>query len=127
MTNGVIRPHTVSKRTLPSRSAGSPRRGVDVIVEVAAGSNAELDQSVLKPAALSPSTPTTAESRSLRTSAPTWGSTPATSSSYYTVGWDRIANAAADLNQPIYDGAFRVGEQAGVPVDRFGLDDLGER
>jgi NADPH2:quinone reductase len=41
----------------------------------------------------------------------------------YTVGWDRIAAAAADLNQAIGDGAFRIGEQAGLPVHRFGLDD----
>ena len=41
----------------------------------------------------------------------------------YTVGWERIANAAADLNQAIDDGAFRIGEQAGLPVHRFDLDD----
>jgi NADPH:quinone reductase len=40
----------------------------------------------------------------------------------YTVGWDRIANAA-DLNQAIDDGALRIGEQAGLPVHRFDLDD----
>jgi NADPH2:quinone reductase len=41
----------------------------------------------------------------------------------YTVGWDRIANAAADLNQAIDDDAFRIGEQAGLPVHSFDLDD----
>jgi NADPH2:quinone reductase len=63
--------------------------GVDVIVEVAAGANAELDQAVL----------------------------------LYTVGWDRITAAAADLNQAIEDGAFRVGEEAGLPLHRFNLED----
>jgi NADPH2:quinone reductase len=41
----------------------------------------------------------------------------------YTVGWERIANAATDLNQAIDDGAFQVGDQAGLPVHRFDLDD----
>jgi hypothetical protein len=37
----------------------------------------------------------------------------------YTVGWKRIAAAAADIDQAIEDGAFRVGEQAGLPLHRF--------
>jgi NADPH2:quinone reductase len=41
----------------------------------------------------------------------------------YTVGWDRIIAAAADLNHAIEDGAFRVGEEAGLPLHRFSLDD----
>jgi NADPH2:quinone reductase len=41
----------------------------------------------------------------------------------YTVGWDRIASAAADINQAIADGAFRIGEEAGLPLHRFGLDE----
>ena len=98
--------------------------GVDVIVELAAGSNAELDQSVLKPRGTIaiyandggvPFAPDVRTNMGLNTR-------------YqfvllYTVGWDRIANAAADLNQAVDDGAFRVGEQAGLPVHRFDLDD----
>ena len=98
--------------------------GVDVIVEVAAGSNAELDQSVLKPRGTVaiyandggvPFAPDVRANMGLNTR-------------YqfvllYTVGWDRIANAAADLNQAIDDGAYRIGEQAGVPIHRFDLDD----
>jgi len=98
--------------------------GVDVIVEVAAGSNAELDQSVLKPRgtiaiyandAGVPFAPDVRTNMGLNTR-------------YqfvllYTVGWERIANAAADLNQAIDDGAIRIGEQAGLPVHRFDLDD----
>jgi NADPH2:quinone reductase len=41
----------------------------------------------------------------------------------YTVGWDRIAAAAADINAAIEDGALRVGEQSGLPLHRFGLED----
>ena len=98
--------------------------GVDVIVEVAAGVNAELDQSVLKPRGTIaiyandggvPFAPDVRANMGLNTR-------------YqfvllYTVGWDRIANAAADLNQAIADGAFRIGEQAGLPVHRFDFDD----
>jgi NADPH:quinone reductase len=98
--------------------------GVDVIVEVAAGSNAELDQSVLKPGGTIsiyandggvPFAPDVRTNMMLNTR-------------YqfvllYTVGWDRVANAAADLNQAIDDGAFRIGEQAGLPLHRFALDD----
>ena len=98
--------------------------GVDVIVEVAAGSNAELDQSVLKPGGTiaiyandggGPFAPDVRTNMGLNTR-------------YqfillYTVGWDRIANAAAALNQAIDDGALRIGEQAGLEVHRFDLDD----
>jgi NADPH:quinone reductase len=41
----------------------------------------------------------------------------------YTVGWDRITAAAAGINQAIEHGAFRVGEQAGLPLHRFNLED----
>jgi NADPH2:quinone reductase len=98
--------------------------GVDAVVEVAAGSNAELDQSVLKPRGTiaiyandggAPFAPDVRTNMGLNTR-------------YqfvllYTVGWDRIANAAADLNQAIDDGAFRIGDQAGLPVHRFDLED----
>jgi NADPH:quinone reductase len=98
--------------------------GVDIVVEVAAGSNAELDQSVLKPGGTIaiyandggvPFAPDVRTNMGLNTR-------------YqfvllYTVGWERIANAATDLNQAIDDGAFQVGDQAGLPVHRFDLDD----
>jgi NADPH2:quinone reductase len=41
----------------------------------------------------------------------------------YTVGWDRIGAGAADINQAIEQGAFRVGEHAGLPLHHFPLDD----
>jgi NADPH2:quinone reductase len=98
--------------------------GVDLIVEVAAGANAELDQAVLRP-------------RGTISIYANDGSVPfnldvrrnmGLNSRYqfvllYTVGWDRITAAAADINQAIEDGAFRVGEQAGLPLHRFDLED----
>jgi NADPH2:quinone reductase len=41
----------------------------------------------------------------------------------YTVGWDRITAAAADINQAIEDAAFHAGEQFGLPLHRFSLED----
>ena len=98
--------------------------GVDVIVEVAAGSNAKLDQSVIRPRG---TTAIYANDGGIAF-APDVRTNMALNARYqfvllYTVGWERIANAAADLNQAIDDGAFRIGEQAGLPVHRFNLDD----
>ena len=98
--------------------------GVDAIVEVAAGSNAELDQSVLKPGG----TIAIYANDGGVPFAPDVRANMALNARYqfvllYTVGWDRIANAAADLDQAIDDGAFRIGEPAGLPVHRFDLED----
>jgi NADPH:quinone reductase len=98
--------------------------GVDVIVEVAAGSNAELDQSVLKPRG----TIAVYANDGGVPFAPDVRSNMMLNARYqfvllYTVGWNRIANAAADINRAIGDGAFRIGDEAGLPVHRFALDD----
>jgi NADPH:quinone reductase len=99
--------------------------GVDLIVEVAAGANAELDLAVLRP-------------RSTISIYANDGGVPfnldvrrnmSLNTRYqfvllYTVGWERIAAAATDINQAIGDGAFRVGEEAGLPLHRFRLDDV---
>jgi NADPH:quinone reductase len=98
--------------------------GVDVIVEVAAGANADLDQAVLRP-------------RGTIAVYANDGGAPfnidvrrnmGLNARYqfvllYTVGWQVITAAAADVNQAIEDGAFRVGEHAGLPLHRFGLED----
>jgi NADPH2:quinone reductase len=98
--------------------------GVDLIVEVAAGANAELDQAVLRPRGTisiyandggAPFSPDVRRNMGLN-------------ARYqfvllYTVGWERIAAAAADINQAIDDGAFQVGERAGLPLHRFALED----
>ena len=113
------------------RDAGTAARirevapnGVDMIVEVAAGANAELDQAVLRP-------------RGTISIYANEGSTPfnldvrrnmGLNSRYqfvllYTVGWEQIAGAASDINHAIEDGALRVGEEAGLPLHRFGLEE----
>jgi NADPH:quinone reductase len=100
--------------------------GVDLIVEVAAGTNAELDLAVLRP-------------RGTISIYANDGGAPfnldvrrnmGLNSRYqfvllYTVGWDQIAAAAVDINRAIEDGAFRVGERAGLPLHRFSLEDTG--
>jgi NADPH2:quinone reductase len=98
--------------------------GVDVVVEVAAGANAELDLAVLR-------------TRGTISIYANDGGAPfnvdvrrnmGLNTRYqfvlvYTVGWERIAAAAADINAAIEDGALRVGEQFGLPLHRFGLED----
>jgi NADPH:quinone reductase len=98
--------------------------GVDVIVEVAAGANAELDQAVLRP-------------RGTISIYANDGGTPVDldvrrnmglNARYqfvllYTVGWEKITAAASDVNRAIEDGAFRAGEQAGLPLHLYSLED----
>jgi NADPH2:quinone reductase len=98
--------------------------GVDIIVEVAAGANAELDQAVLRPRG-------TISIYANDGGAPfnlDVGRNMRLNSRYqfvllYTVGWELITAAAADINQAIEAGAFRVGEEAGLPLHRFDLGD----
>jgi NADPH:quinone reductase len=98
--------------------------GVDLIVEVAAGTNAQLDQAVLRPRG-------TISIYANDGGAPLSldiGRNMGLNARYqfvllYTVGWDRIAAAAADINQAIEDGSLQVGEQAGLPLHRFALED----
>jgi NADPH2:quinone reductase len=97
--------------------------GADLVVEVAAGANAELDQSVLKPRG----TIAIYANDGGVPFAPDVRANMGLNARYqfvllYTVGWDRIADAAADLIRAIDDGAFRIGEPAGLPVHRFALE-----
>ena len=98
--------------------------GIDVIVEVAAGANAELDLAVLRPRgtisiyANDGGAPFTLDVRG----------NMGLNSRYqfvllYTVGSERITAAAEDINDAIEAGAFRVGEHAGLPLHRFSLED----
>jgi len=98
--------------------------GIDLVVEVAAGANAELDQAVLRRRG-------TISIYANDGGAPfdlDVGRNMGLNSRYqfvllYTVGWELIAAAAADINRAIEDGAFRVGEHAGLPLHRFSLED----
>ena len=98
--------------------------GVDLVVEVAAAANAELDLAVLRP-------------RGTISIYANDGGAPfnldvrrnmGLNARYqfillYTVGWDRITAAAAAINQAIQDGALGVGEHAGLPLHRYRLED----
>jgi NADPH:quinone reductase len=97
---------------------------VDLIDEVAAGANAELDLAVLRPRgtisiyANDGGAPLSLDIRS----------NMGLNARYqfvllYTVGWERIAAAAADITQAIEDGSLHVGEDAGLPLHRFALED----
>jgi NADPH2:quinone reductase len=98
--------------------------GVDLVVEVAAGANAELDLAVLGPRGAISIYANDGGARFNLDVRRNMG----LNARYqfvllYTVGWDRIVAAAADINQAIEDGAFRVGEQAGLPLHRYRLED----
>jgi NADPH:quinone reductase len=106
------------------RIRGVASDGVDLIVEVAAAANAELDLTVLRPRgtisiyANEGGAPLAVDVRR----------SMGLNARYqfvllYTVGWDRIAAAAADIDDAIEDGALRVGESSGMPLHHFGLDD----
>jgi NADPH:quinone reductase len=98
--------------------------GVDVVVEVAAGANAELDQAVLRPRgtiSIYANDGGTAFNLDVRRNMGL--NTRYQFVLLYTVGWDRITTAAEDIDQAIADGAFRVGEDAGLPLHRFDLED----
>jgi NADPH2:quinone reductase len=99
-------------------------QGVELVVEVAAGVNADLDLAVLRPRGTiaiyaieggAPFTPDVARSIGLN-------------ARYqfvllYTVGWDRITQAAADIDRALDDGALGIGEQHGLPLHHFALED----
>jgi NADPH:quinone reductase len=98
--------------------------GADVIVEVAAGANAELDQAVLRPRG----TISIYANEGGASFRPDVRRNMGLNARYqfvllYTVGWDRISSAAADINQAIEGGAYRVGDQSGLPLHRFSLED----
>jgi NADPH:quinone reductase len=98
--------------------------GVELVVEVAAGVNVELDLAVLRRRGTiaiygteggAPFTPDIAHTMGLN-------------ARYqfvllYTVGWDRITAAAADINRAIEDGALGIGDLHGLPIHHFALDD----
>jgi NADPH2:quinone reductase len=99
-------------------------QGVDVVIEVAASANAELDLAVLRPRG------------TISIYADEGGAgfkidvlrNLGLNARYqfvllYTVGWERIAAAAADINHAIEAGAFRIGDEAGLPLHRYRLED----
>jgi NADPH:quinone reductase len=100
------------------------RDGVDLVVEVAAGANAELDLAILRPrGTISIYANDGGAPFNLDVRRNMGLNTRYQFVLLYTVGWDRIVAAAADINQAIEAGAFRVGEQAGLPLHRYRLED----
>jgi NADPH2:quinone reductase len=98
--------------------------GVHVVVEVAASANSELDLAVLRPrGTISIYADEGGASFHLDVLRNMGLNTRYQFVLLYTVGWERIAAAAADINRAIEDGAFRVGEEAGLPLHRFRLED----
>lgn len=98
--------------------------GVDLIVEVDIAGNSDLNLGVLKPQG------TISAYAYDRSSTVTLdiGANMGLNTRYqfvllYTLGWDAISNAAADLNAAISDGALTIGEATGLPVHRFSLED----
>ncbi|WBQ03209.1 NADPH:quinone reductase [Kribbella sp. CA-293567] len=97
--------------------------GVDLVVEVAAGANNALDLAVLRPRgtiaiyANDGDQPFAIDVRS----------NMGLNTRYqfvllYTVGWEILTAAADDINAAIAAGALPVGEEAGLPLVRFSLD-----
>jgi len=100
--------------------------GVDLVVEVAAAANAELDLAVLRPRG---TIAVYANERGAAFSLDVWRSMGLNARYQfvllYTVGWDRIADAAMDINLAIADGGLRIGREAGLPIHRYRLDETG--
>jgi NADPH:quinone reductase len=98
--------------------------GVDLVVEVAVGTNAELDLAVLKvrgTIAVYANNGDKPFSVDIRRNM-------SLNARYqyvllYTLGGDTLANAAEDVNAAITAGAFGVGSEVGLPVHRFALED----
>ena len=118
--------HVVNYREADAAEAirGVAPDGVDLVVEVAAGANAELDLAVLRPrGTISIYANDGGAPFNLDVRRNMGLNTRYQFVLLYTVGWDRITAAAADINQAIEDGALRVGEQAGLPLHRYRLED----
>ncbi|MCU1422927.1 MAG: Oxidoreductase [Microbacteriaceae bacterium] len=96
---------------------------VDQVVEVAVSSNDELNRSVVRTRA----TIATYANDGGKPLTVEVGRSMQLNLRYqfvlvYTVGFDEIAAAAEDINAAIRDDAFRIGEQAGLPLHRFPLE-----
>lgn len=97
-------------------------QGVGTIVEVAPSTNAEIDATVIGPngavaAYASGGAPLTVSLRPLFALNARWQFVLV-----YTVPADAKAAAVADVSAALDDGAVRVGEQAGLPLHHFALE-----
>src|SRR4029077_17899375 len=98
--------------------------GVRLVVEVAAGGKAELDLAVLQPRG----TIAIYGNEGGAPFAPDIGQSMGLNARYqfvllYTVGRERIAAAASDINRALGEGALGIGEKHGLPLHHFALED----
>ncbi|TCM43554.1 NADPH:quinone reductase [Kribbella sp. VKM Ac-2568] len=106
---------------------GFAPEGVDLVVEVAIGANAELDLEVLRPLG----TIAIYANNGDKPFAVDIRQNMGLNARYqyvllYTVGWDKLTAAAEDINAAIEAGALPVGEDAGLPLHHFTLDRTAE-
>lgn len=96
---------------------------VDMVVEVAVSTNDELNRSVVRPRA---TITTYANDRGTPFTIDVLSSMNLNLRyqfvMLYTVGQEAIAGGAEDVNAAIRDGAFRIGDEAGLPLHRFPLE-----
>lgn len=116
--------HTVNYRTQDAAAAirDLAPDGVHIVVEVAPGANAALDAAVLAPGGVVAFYAQDAETVAV----PPW---PSMSRNLrwqgvlvYTVPAEAKDDAVAAVAAAVADGAFRVGEDAGLPLHRFPLE-----
>jgi len=94
------------------------------VVEVAAGANAVLDLGILRPrGTISVYANNGGAALNMEI-----GRNMSLNARYqfvllYTVGWDRITTAAEDIDNAIEAGALDVGEQSGLPLHQFPLEE----
>ncbi|WP_269855119.1 NADPH:quinone reductase [Streptomyces sp. RPT161] len=117
--------HVVNYRTRDAASAIGEiaPAGVDIIVEVAPAANAELDHAVAAQNAViayyagNPDDELRIPVRAAMTGNLRWQGVL-----LYFVSNEAKKNAVADVSAAVADGAFRVGERAGLPLHRFPLE-----
>jgi NADPH2:quinone reductase len=110
---------------LASRVREAAPDGVDLVVEVAAGVNAALHTEVLRARG---TVAIYGDDRGTGTVSLDFGANLWINARYqflvlYTVGADKLRAAAEDVTAALADGALRLGEDRGVPVHRFTLED----
>lgn len=97
--------------------------GVDVVVEVAAGANAAVDLAVVKPLGTIAIYANNGDQPfDLNVRQYMGLNARLQFMLLYTLGWDKLRAAGEDINAAIAEGAYRVGEEAGVPLHHFPLE-----
>lgn len=102
--------------------------GVDVVVEVAMGANASLHTHVLRTRG---TVAVYGNDRGSGTVSLEFGTNLWLNTRYqflvlYTVGWDKLRTAAEAINAAMRDGALGVGEDRGLPLHRYSLEQTAE-